>query len=43
VSYDLMFAIKKGKRFDAKRVSDQLKKRRHWAKQTDAQWLYQSE
>jgi hypothetical protein len=42
VSYDLLFAVQRGKRFDAKRVSDHLKKRRHWAKQTDAQWLYRN-
>jgi len=43
VSYDLLFAIKKGKHFDAKRVADQLRKRPHWAKQNESQWLYQNE
>ena len=43
MSYDLLFAIKKGKHFDAKRVADQLRKRPHWAKQNESQWLYQNE
>jgi hypothetical protein len=42
VSYDLLFAIKKGKRFEAKRVDEKLKKRRNWMGSAGSQWLYQN-